>query len=52
MSAKWNAQGGGEVLKFVACFWILLFLNNRSIVHFCGWWGWGGKKIGNFLWTS
>ena len=25
---------GGEVLKFVTCLQILLFLNNRSIVHF------------------
>ena len=43
-------KGGGGVLKFVTCLWILLFLNNRSIVHFCGWWK--DKKIGNFLWTS
>ena len=27
----------GEVLKFVSWLQILLFLNNRSIVHFCGW---------------
>ena len=33
-------KGGGEVLKFVTCLWILLFLSNRSIVHFCG--GWEG----------
>ena len=26
---------GEEILKFVVCLWILLFLNNRSIVHFC-----------------
>ena len=32
-------KGGGRVLKFVTCLGILLFLNNRSIVHFCGWWG-------------
>ena len=29
-------RGGREVLKFVTCLHILLFLN-RSIVHFCGW---------------
>ena len=29
-------KGGGGVLKFVKCLWILLFLNNRSIVYFCG----------------
>ena len=38
-------KGGGVVLKFVTCLWILLFLNNRSIVHFCEWWGWGVKKL-------
>ena len=27
-------KGGGEVLKFVTCLQILLFLNKRSIVHF------------------
>ena len=40
---------GGRVLKFVTCLWILLFLNNKSIVYFCGWWegvevGVGGSK--------
>ena len=29
------------VLLLVLCFQILLFLNNRSVVHFCGW-GFGG----------
>ena len=29
-------KGGGEVLKFVTCLRILLFLNNKSIAHFCG----------------
>ena len=28
--------GLGVVLKFATCFWILLLLNNRSIVYFCG----------------
>ena len=36
-------KGGGGVLKFVTCLWILLFLNNRSIVHFYGCWGGGGE---------
>ena len=43
-------KGGEGVLKFVMCLWILLFLNNRSIVHFCGWWGWGVKKLCGFKW--
>ena len=34
---------GEEVLKFVTCLQILLFLSNRSIVHFCEWGdGWVG----------
>ena len=37
---KWER----EVSKFVACLWILLFLNNRSIVDFCEWWG-GSQKM-------
>ena len=42
-------KGGKEVLKFVACLRILVFLHNISIVHFCEW-GWEGcywskKKI-------
>ena len=32
-------------LEFVSCLWILLFLNNRSIVQFCGKWGRGIKKL-------
>ena len=28
----------GGILKLVTFPGILLFLNNRSIVHFCGWW--------------
>ena len=30
-------RGGEEVLKFVTCLHILLFLNSKSIVNFCGW---------------
>ena len=41
-------KGGGRVLKFVTCLRILLFLNNRSVVHFCGWWGSGVKKLAIF----
>ena len=38
-------RGRGEgVLKFVKCLWILLLLNNRSIVHFCGCLGWRGSQ--------
>ena len=33
-------------LKFATCLQILVFLNNRSIVHFCRWGvGWGVKKL-------
>ena len=33
----YTERGLGEgILKFVTCLRILLFLNNRSIVHFCG----------------
>ena len=42
-------KGGGGVLKFVTCLCILLFLNNRSIIRFCEWWGWEGQKIGIFF---
>ena len=49
-------KGGGGVLKVVTRLRILLILNNRSIIHFCGWGigaagggGAGGHKIGNFL---
>ena len=55
MTSIWKAEGrgGGGVLRFIACLQILLFLNKRSIVHFCGWRGWsGGHIIDNFLWPS
>ena len=42
-------KGGGGVLKFVTCLRMLFFLNNRSIVHFCGWWGVGGSKNWSFF---
>ena len=39
-------KGGQEVLKFVRCLQILLFLNNKSIVQFCEWgMGMGVKKL-------
>ena len=41
-------RGGEGILKFATCLWILLFLNNRSIVHFCGWWGYGGGGSKNW----
>ena len=37
-------DGFRGVLKFVTCLQILLFLNNRSSVHFWGWRGWGSKS--------
>ena len=42
-------KGGGGVLKFFTCLRILLFLNNRSIVRYCGWWGVGGSKTWSFF---
>ena len=33
------------VLKFVTCLQILLFLNKKSIVHFCRWRGGGAKLV-------
>ena len=38
-------KGGGGVFKFVTCLRILLFLNNRSIVHFADGGGRGIKKL-------
>ena len=38
------------VLKFITCLRILLFLNNRSIVHLLRMGE--GHKVGHFLWTS
>ena len=32
-----NDGCGVGILKFAMCLWILLFLNNASIVNFCGW---------------
>ena len=43
--------GGGGFLKFVICLWILLFLNNNLIVHFCEW-EVEVPTIGHFLWMS
>ena len=47
MTPTWEGEGVG-VLKFVTCFRILLFLNNKSTVHFCGqcWWQGGGGGEG------
>ena len=42
-------KGGGRVLKFVMCLRILLFFNNRSMVHFCRWWGRGVKNWSFFV---
>ena len=42
-------KGDKEVLKSVACLQILLFLNNRSIVHFCKWGGYIQGGGSNFL---
>ena len=39
-STRKGAKRG--VLEFVAYLRVLLFLNNRSLVHFCGWGGGGG----------
>ena len=47
--------GGGEGvrgLKIVTCLQIILFSNNRSIVHVLQMEGVRDHKIGQFLWTS
>ena len=43
-------QGVEGVFKFVTCLRILLFLDNRSDIRFCGWWGSGvqGSKKKDF----
>ena len=41
-----RGKGRGEVLEFVTCLQILLFLINKSIVHFCGWW------VGGLWWFA
>ena len=58
-SGKGEGRGVGWVIsKFVTCLWILLFLNNRSIELFCGWWGVGegAKKLvilcGRYKWVT
>ena len=38
-------MGWGRLLKFKMCLLIPLLFNNRSIVHFCGWWKWGGGHL-------
>ena len=48
MTSILKEDEGGD-LKFVTCLWLQLFLNNRSIVHFCGWRGCWGHKIGHFF---
>ena len=40
-----STRRGAGVWKFFRCLWILLFLNNTSIVHFCRWWGWEGARV-------
>ena len=48
-----HTEGGRwGVLTLDLCLQILLFLNNRSMVHFREWRVGGGHKIGKFLWTS
>ena len=42
-------KGGGEVLKLVLCLHILLFLNSKSIIHFCGWGYEGGGGCHNCM---
>ena len=43
---------GGGVLKLVLCLHILLFLNNRPIVHFADGGQVGGSQNDHFLWMS
>ena len=44
-----HMEGGRGFLKFFRCFWILYFLDNRFIVHFCGWRGCDGGGSQNCL---
>ena len=39
-------RGGGEVLKFVTCLYILLFLNSRSIFFFADGGAWDERGGG------
>ena len=51
MVSTWKR--GASILIFVTCLWILLFLNNKSIVHFCVCGHEGrGHKIIHFVWKS
>ena len=43
-------EKGWGVLKFVICMEILLFINKRSIVHFCGWRVWGVTELVINVW--
>ena len=45
MTITWKGDEEG-VLKLITFLRILLFLNNRSIVYFCGWRGWRGWRVG------
>ena len=44
-------QKGGEEGFFEICqvFADSIILNNRSIVHFCGWWKWEGHLLATFV---
>ena len=42
-----HTEEGNGILKLVTCLQILLFLNYRSVVHFCRWsWWWGLGRVG------
>ena len=51
-----SQKGGWGLLKFAPCLQILFFSNNRSVVHFCGWWKWGNHLLvifyGNHKWVT
>lgn len=42
-------QEGGAVLIYVTCLRVMLFLNNRFSVYFCGWRRWGGSQNQSFF---
>ena len=48
-STRKRGRGVGVVFQFVTCLRILYFLNNRSIVHFCGRGGLGEGESLNWL---
>ena len=45
-------RGGEGVLKISHLFADFIILNNRSVVHFCGWWKWEGHFCRSYKWVT